>query len=336
MPLSGGCIACAEGSQNNNVTGATECSKCDSGFYGGNATGWECLRCPKGTSSPSGQASCHKCEVGTISNHNGASTCDKCAAGKVSPVVGGTECFSCPKGTYQNLVGMGECFACAEGTFANDIGAFVCTPCATNYDSLPGASSCNIAEQFYFLDPAEQFKARPCPESATCEGKLQMPRPNKNFWVDRSAVEYASKIYPCHRLACTGAAAQTNGTNCWAVEAYNSSSKLFSLENCESDSLLCLRGSGGPLCGSCMDGFTFNSAISICVECTDSTNTTPIIVMSILGFIFVGVAVLHFRGIKLRCSAMPNIPCLSILMHIDTGTLKILWSTMQSKFSSSH
>ena len=60
------------------------------------------------------------------------------------------------------------------------------------------------------------------------------------------------------------------------------------------------------------------------------------IVMSILGFIFVGVAVLHFRGIKLRCSAMPNIPCLSILMHIDTGTLKILWSTMQSKFSSSH
>jgi hypothetical protein len=60
--------------------------------------------------------------------------------------------------------------------------------------------------------------------------------------------------------------------NCWTIDAYNASSKsaIQAAEeggSCDTDALQCAEGSTGPLCGSCKDGYTFNSAYATCVAC---------------------------------------------------------------------
>ena len=216
-------------------------------------------------------------------------------------------------------------------------------------DSAPGADVCDLAAVGYFLDPANEFAATVCPENADCRGGLEMPRPKLNFWVDRSKAIYASSIYSCSRSSCIGAtiddddnndgsgvrrrlAAAPEVQNCWTIDAYNASSKsaMQAAEEggpCYEDTLQCTEGSTGPLCGSCLDGYTFNSALSQCVLCESASNLNPIIIMSSIGFSGLVAAVLRWRGFNLQ--KYVRLPSFPFLKHADKGTLKVLWSTTQ-------
>ena len=114
--------------------------------------------------------------------------------------------------------------------------------------------------------------------------------------------------------------------NCWSLDAYNASSKSAvqaAAEGvpCDEDTLLCTDGSTGPLCGSCKDGYTFNSAQSQCVACESASFTTPIISVSVVGLIVLVITVLRWRGVSMK--ALQRLPLFSLLKHIDKGTLKV-------------
>ena len=82
------------------------------------------------------------------------------------------------------------------------------------------------------------------------------------------------------------------------------------------------------MCGSCLDGYTFNSALGLCVACESAKNTTPIIVVCILCLL--GLAALALRrSQKFKCDSCLRYLHLSTMHHIDKGTLKVLWSTTQ-------
>jgi hypothetical protein len=215
-------------------------------------------------------------------------------------------------------------------------------------DSTPGADVCDLATADYFLDPANDFRTAECPENAECRGGLDMPRPQENFWVDRSEARFASSIYPCSRSSCTGATTKDDdddddGNNegesgsrrlatfaaadgCWTIDAYNTSSRSAEQAAeeegpCDTDKLQCTAGSTGPLCGSCKDGYTFNSAQSQCVACESASFTTPIIIVGVFGLIVLVITVLRWRGVSMK--ALQRLPSFSLLKHIDKGTLKV-------------
>ena len=59
--------------------------------------------------------------------------------------------------------------------------------------------------------------------------------------------------------------------------------------------------------------------------CESASNVTPISVMGALGAVALAVLALRRRGVRLDALSQR----LSVLTHVDKGTLKILWSTAQ-------
>ena len=351
VPFEGGCLECSPGFETDNRTGATSCTACDAGKFSTNATAWQCLPCAEGRSSTSGQPECDSCEAGRFQALSGQGSCETCSVGKVAPASGSMVCSECEPGKAQRASGQEQCEKCAEGKFSGAEGSSACEPCGIEYDSKEGSEVCDIAASGHYLEkPIDigTWVSRECPPHAFCPGGRKMPAPIVGFWVDRRKVEYSQYIYRCLRSTCTGSnsdvfdddandgggdergeeeeegrrlAAAFNGS-CWSIEAYD-----FSWEGggrCNQDVLMCSEGAKGPLCNACMDGYTFNSALSSCMPCGSDATMIPLALASALGFLGLAVLALQWRGVKLDAYLR-----LSVLKLVDTGTLKILWSTMQ-------
>ena len=97
---------------------------------------------------------------------------------------------------------------------------------------------------------------------------------------------------------------------------------------CKEDDLLCAPGSTGPLCSGCIDGYTFNSALAVCVFCESSANTAPIMFMGGIALVVAVAVFLRLRGYELP-ACVARVPCVALFAHVDMGTCKVLWSTMQ-------
>ena len=135
-----------------------------------------------------------------------------------------------------------------------------CERCELGKDAARGAATCGLATVGNFLDPANSFAATECPHGSECDGDLQMPRPRKGFWVDRSNVKFVSSIHRCSRLSCIGAdddygGGELQNDSCWSLSAFNltfndSLSKAVEANRddgrCDYDKLLCSEGSTGP------------------------------------------------------------------------------------------
>ena len=123
-----------------------------------------------------------------------------------------------------------------------------CQDCAEATSSYGGAASCTLSAVNYYL---KQETSKPCPANAECNGGVQMPRPVDGFWIDRTKSKYADLPLRCARETCKGASGEYDdddkSLNCWTEPAYGAE---WAAEVCESDSLQCLPGSGGILCGS--------------------------------------------------------------------------------------
>ena len=110
-----------------------------------------------------------------------------------------------------------------------------------------------------------------------------------------------------------------------------------SVGDCDPNALLCTKGAIGPLCGSCSDGYTFNSALSLCVECGSSSNTSPIYVACGL-LVALSTAALLKKALKRRnggghgAVAVTGFflkPIFRVLRQVDKGQLKVVYSTLQ-------
>ena len=91
---------------------------------------------------------------------------------------GATLCVACAKGKYAPQSRLATCRSCEAGEFAAGNGSLVCQVCPVGADSLAGAAECALAAVGWFLDPTTAEK-RPCPDSATCSGGKDAPRPKK-------------------------------------------------------------------------------------------------------------------------------------------------------------
>ena len=147
-----------------------------------------CSKCPAGTYSGSGFKACEGCDIGRYSGEDGQSSCALCAVGTFSPSLGASVCAGCPAGRYQQASGQSDCSDCAEGTYTNEVGQAYCTQCNPGYWSYPGALSCTVCGERYFLttkkhegDPAV---CKACPEFATCDGIMMLPVPDPGYWTD--------------------------------------------------------------------------------------------------------------------------------------------------------
>lgn len=103
----------------------------------------DCLSCPDGTFSTSGERACSSCAAGKEQKN---SICVDCDAGQFSVAkTDGTPitCEKCPKGSYQDQVGTPYCLPCIPGSYNNFTGQTSCLPCAKNtISSVPAATSC--------------------------------------------------------------------------------------------------------------------------------------------------------------------------------------------------
>lgn len=124
--------------------------------------------------------------------------------------------------------------------------------------------SCDVG---YYSQPqyTEGNDCLKCPTGGVCNGGSSLPYPEPGYWIDRSEYKYGGDIYRCVIDTCVGYAKReekildaTYGTdsllteeddtstssydyiNCWSQDDFNRSV-------CNSNSLMCSKGSTGPL-----------------------------------------------------------------------------------------
>jgi hypothetical protein len=280
------------------VYNETVCIKCELGKYAPNAQTDKCLDCEAGsfTSKKLGAEKCIACDAGTYSEgltHN----CTACPSGKFSS-------------TRQSV-----CTDCFSGRHSGERAA-TCEYCPSNFDSYDGSSQCNLAADGYYLDPLDSFYSWPCPKNAECVGAYQAPIPNYNYWVDRRSYKYMISIHACVRSTCVFLNRDTSDT-CWNVNV--TSFTDMSSSECDSNTLICDVGSEGPLCGSCKQGYVYESISRRCKVCSTSshiTSQTWIGVSVVLALLTLVPIVYYSRAKEVFC-------------YVDTGSLKVLWVTYQ-------
>ena len=161
-----------------------------------------------------------------------------------------------------------------------------------------------------------------------------MPRPDKGYWVERRTLEFAGDIYTCPRQTCTGAKEQVSAGRrqrrldedqdlCWDQTSYSSQASAA----CNADELLCAEGASGPLCGSCVAGFSYSNSRLVCVECREAKAQAFAVIG---GGLLLGVlAVAAFAGtLRLPACVLNSRPA-QALAQIDSGTLRVCWTSYQ-------
>ena len=310
------CVDCEKGTFAD-TEGNPSCSKCASGKYANSTASSKCTDCPLGKEqSNSGAAQCDLCEAGFYADVNGSSSCSRCAAGYAIATSGQPTCEACAPGQYQSSTGSDECQPCTEGKFADSNGSLACTDCALGRSSSGGSGECALAAPGYYLTSGGDYLE--CPRGSSCLGGNEMPRPNAEFWVDRSDLNFAGNIYKCPRRTCKGVEDPEVDSTCWTGPTPG---------ECDSDALQCADGAGGPLCGYCKNYYVYSAAEQTCVKCDASLP----LVLAVFGIGLCGM-VLGFFFYTGRL----NLPTraerwwlVGMFRQIDSGTFRVLWSSYQ-------
>jgi hypothetical protein len=154
--------------------------------------------------------------------------------------------------------------------------------------------------------------------------------------VGRSKYEYAAHIVKCSRNTCKGG---NTASTCWKLDQYEDNHTHTNLHvKCNSDSLQCVTGSIGPLCGSCDVGYVFRGSTNNCGPCKSAKLVSYIAVGS---FMLLGVVAflvsLQMKTNQTSAVSMmiKNNRVVNLLRSFDSGSLKVLWVTYQIIASSS-
>jgi hypothetical protein len=319
--LTGGCLECAAGFYTDNATKATLCTSCDAGKYS-HQYSTECTLCPKGRFSSTSAESCTECSSGFYASSVGSSTCTACSAGSYASKDGSQNCSSCAPGRYQGSTGQTSCKNCEAGKAAASWSTDSCSTCSLGASSFAGSSVCSVADSGYYISQ-KTGQSEKCPSHSTCAGGLYTPIPYDGYWVDHSDQAYAGVIYPCSRATCYPT--NTNGS-CWKVKTFNAS-------QCNRDDLQCIEGSGGPLCGSCLEGYVYRSAINKCTTCKSSQGLLFAVIT--LFSVAVLLAIVLFE-VNRRFKLIKKVrKALEVFSFVDGGSLKVIWVTYQIIVSAS-
>ena len=324
VPLPGECYACGAGLGTNKQSGATLCTPCDAGTFSLAAS--NCTSCPAGKHSSTGQALCTNCTPGFVAVAERLSACTACSSGTFASSPGSTGCSACPAGSSQGATGQASCEACEAGKYVNATGSTSCANCdvlGAGFSSGLGATSCSLCRTGYFRTTGAGT-CELCPEHSACQSEAgtALPAPEKGFWLDAETLEtFASdevEVYRCPRDTCVGSS-PTEFPSCWSAE---------NVTSCASD-LLCSAGAVGPLCGACKGDFTYSSVNRMCSPCEEASTLTLATGGVVVVAVFVALAFHH------GSVALPHAVRASwfaqTLFALDSGTLKIVWSTYQVK-----
>jgi hypothetical protein len=170
---------------------------------------------------------------------------------------------------------------------------------------------------------------------------------------DPSLVQY---VYKCSRDTCDVSVTIDAASNRrlkedespWTPYNYEHRRRLGALSKCFllsnftskacSDSVVCTAGSTGPLCGACKVGWTYNSSQRKCTLCGQSTTWLQafgilVAALLVLGFFWhIRSGYLHIPQ-KLRFLAKGKsevqVPFVGMFLSMDSGALKVLFSTLQ-------
>jgi hypothetical protein len=98
-----------------------------------------------------------------------------------------------------------------------------------------------------------------------------MPKPLDNYWMDRRGYQFITSPLKCIRKSCFRTKRDNNDT-CWRKECFSGNdTPLTTIQKCPSfcsdDTFQCSEGSRGPLCGSCVAGYTFSTTDQTCTKC---------------------------------------------------------------------
>lgn len=316
------CTLCAAGTFQD-VPGAITCVSCNAGNFSTRGA-VSCSTCIPGRSSGANAIACSPCIVGHFAALAGSESCPGCEVGKFSPSTESTTCTTCSVGQSQGGSGQATCVPCAAGQFTNDAGSASCKECALGRTSTLGSSACALAGPGRYLDVSVPLSPTvpdyPCPLNSECQGQDTLPQPKKGSWISHSELKHAATVYLCERETCQGA---VKGSDCW-----NRAS--FFTPACQDSTLTCKEGSLGPLCGSCMDGFTYSSSLRVCTTCADWTVSVVITSGALVCIGFLGY-VSNKCPRRLPLSIIVSWS-LAIVKHIDMAKYKILWSTVRHAF----
>lgn len=153
-----------------------ECTDCEAGKYS-TAALLECLACPPGQISSTGDAECTDCEAGKFETDRTSCTpcepgnysnphmnfCLQCPAGKFSNTSASVECMHCPQGKTSDVESV-HCHNCLAGFYSPYLEPS-CLPCFGTRTSTAGSASCFCKEGLIFNESVNQCQS--CPEN-TC------------------------------------------------------------------------------------------------------------------------------------------------------------------------
>lgn len=344
------CVDCSAGTYASTVSSPT-CTSCDAGTYS-LENSHNCSKCGVGEYSLTRASGCTSCPLGTYNNDKGKASCVACSSGRYADETGMTECTKCAIGEYQGATSQSLCESCEAGKYVNKKGAAFCISCDTGYHSIEGDNDCTICEEGYYwgllAGPTDRdargnysgYGCEACPDNCKCDagvnaGDRFQPRPVDGYWIDRTAVAknplFIRSVYKCARDTCTvdipAERRLSTTSDCDLFENYTSKS-------CQSSDILCATGSTGPLCGACADGYTFSAALSRCSLCGGAW-LQVIIVLSVAVAAFVVLWYMRSGVVDIPVSLQPylgekwHIPIIGVIASIDSGALKLLWSTFQ-------
>lgn len=210
-----------------------------------------------------------------------------------------------------------SCSQCKAGTYASISGSSTCSDCASGLWSLGNSSSCEQAYKGYYLTSTNPVESKICPSNAECVGEYQTPVPDTDYWVDRRSISYAAELYKCSRQTCKGA--KNPYDTCWSYSSYGNATM-----KCDSSDMLCSYGATGPLCGACIDDYSFSPTTQSCQSC--DVNYTDLFVVILVAIAFISFLCVYWvrasPWLLQRCSLLR-------FNSLETGSVKVVLVTAQ-------
>jgi len=351
---SSSCIGCDAGTYTMNLKGSTTCTDCPIGQYS-NTRAANCSQCESGKYSDIiGLPNCIACSAGKYTSSVSSTYCHRCSSGTFQGATGQPSCEDCEVGKFAENEASSYCDTCEEGYTSVEASA-VCNRCDEAYywgidpTKEDDDSTLNISSSFACLT---------CPTGATCAGGLFQPVPDIGYWMDRSAAandpSLVQYIYKCNRATCNDVSIDNSNAQRRRLSELDHerdepfASRRLSLADCFllanfssdacPDSVVCTAGSIGPLCGACKVGWTFNASKRRCTLCSESATWLQAFGL-LFGTVFIGGLLWNMRSgylyIPLVFRAFTGgkselkVPLMGMLCSIDSGALKVLFSTFQ-------
>jgi sugar lactone lactonase YvrE len=246
----------------NNLTGKSECTKCDPGFFAEaivNGT-LSCTKCPSGMySSLHGSSQCFPCPPGTSNNLTGQSECKKCSPGYFAEasVSGTMSCSECSKGTYTSISGSSQCLACSVGFFSMFNGSANCSSCA-EYDGVECQGGVAFIKETY-------------------HGSIQISRSSNH------QLAYRLLTQRCPIGYCLGTNTSQVDVALIAIYQARDLTEPITFSIPHQCPLHSDQSSFTAMCGQCEEGFAPSDVGSPFAGCVKCDGVSPLKVMSLIG-----------------------------------------------------